>query len=453
MSSSAKNSPKLSRKSYIGTRDFFPPEMRLQRWLFETQRKVCRSYGYEEYSAPLLESLELYRAKSSEEILNEQVYSFSDRGGRELAIRPEMTPGLARMISLCQRELPKPVRWFSIANFMRYERPGHGRLREFFQLNVDLLGSPGPPGNAEILSLAVDILTAYGAQPGQFQIRYSDRRLLESYLNIKEAARLRSISRVIDKRAKLSPTEFDKLLEENCSGAEEIARLKKFLSLSKAELRELGLSNQIDKQALTELGELEAILQKQAYKEAMLFDPTLVRGFDYYTGFIFEIYDCNPRNHRALLGGGRYDRLLELLGAEAMPAVGFGMGDVTLEHFLRDHGHIPQELEAPQGVFLVLMKEELRADCLRLAQELRSQGIPVEQALEPTRKLGRQFEIAQKKRRRFAAILGEEELEKGSVSVKDLSSGKQEQIPRKELGAYFKKFLPNSSAFEKVTLL
>ena len=445
MPPSAKSSSKLSRKSYIGTRDFFPPGMRLQRWLFETQRNLCRSYGYEEYLAPLLEPLELYRAKSSEEILNEQVYSFLDRGERELAIRPEMTPSLARMISSCQRELPKPIRWFSIANFMRYERPGHGRLREFFQLNVDLLGSPGPTGNAEILNLAADILAAYGARPGQFQIRYSDRRLLESYLGIKDTTRLRRISRVIDKRAKLSPVEFDELIKESCFGAdtptEELGRLKKFLSLSREELQELGSSKQIDLQAITELNELEAILEKQAYKGALIFDPTLVRGFDYYTGFIFEIYDSKPPNRRSLLGGGRYDHLLELLGAEPMPAVGFGMGDVTLEHFLRDHGHIPQKLEAPQGVFLVLMKEELRDECFRLSQELRSQGISVEQALEPTRKLGRQFEIAQKKNRRFVVILGEEELAKGSVSVKDLSGGQQEQILREKLYAYFKKSL------------
>ena len=446
MSSSVKNNSKLSRRSYIGTRDLFPPEMRLQRWLFETQRGLCHRYGYEEYAAPLLESLDLYRAKSSEEIVKEQLYSFLDRGERELAIRPEMTPSLARMVSLRQRELPRPIRWFSIANFMRYERPGHGRLREFFQLNVDLLGTPGAPGNAEVLSLAADILAAYGAQPGQFQIRYSDRRLLESYLGIKDPEHLRSISRIIDKRAKLSPAEFDKLLEESYSVSagnnktKEIERLKKFLSLSnRRELEELGSAGQVDPKALAELTELESLLKGQSYKDALLFDPTLVRGFDYYTGFIFEIYDSNPKNRRSLLGGGRYDRLLELLGVDPMPAVGFGMGDVTLEQFLRTHGLIPPELEAAQGVFLVLMQAELREECFRLGQELRSQGIPVEQALDPSPKLGRQFEIAQKKGRRFAAILGSEELEKGSVSVKDLSSGKQEEVPRKQLGAYFKK--------------
>ena len=449
MPTSPKKSSKFSAKSYIGTRDFFPQEMRLQRWLFETQRSLCRSYGYEEYASPLLESMDLYRSKSSEEIVNEQVYSFTDRGRRELAIRPEMTPSLARMISSRQRELPRPVRWFSIANFMRYERPGHGRLREFFQLNVDLLGASGASGNAEILSLAADILTAYGAKTDEFQIRYNDRRLLESYLNIEENkdSLIRRISRVIDKRAKLSATEFDKLLEESFFdlGKEKERlkkRLKKFLSLSKKDMEELGRSKKIDAQALGELSELESILRNSSCKDALCFDPGLVRGFDYYTGFVFEIYDCDPKNSRSILGGGRYDGLLELLGVEPMPAVGFGLGDVTLEHFLRTHGHIPKELEASEtGLFLVLMSEELKEECFLLAQELRSQGIAVEQALEPTRKLGRQFEIAQKKGRRFALILGEEELARGVVSVKNLSDGKQEKIARKNVGDYFKKYL------------
>ena len=441
------------KQSYKGTRDFFPEETRFRNYLFEIQRNICKLYGYKEYAAPLLELVDLYRNKSSSEIVNEQIYSFEDRGGREVAIRPEMTPSLARMIKIRQRELSKPIRWFSIANFMRYERPGHGRLREFFQLNVDLFGSSGVSANAEVLSLAIDILLAYGAKPKEFIIRYSDRRLLYSYLNQgklaevknlddpKKTEHLRQISRVLDKRDKLSPTEFENMLKEHCSNSKEMEQVQSFFSLSKADIQSLASKKgQIDPTATAELFELENILGEQFPNHSFIFDPSLSRGFDYYTSFIFEIYDSDPKNKRSLFGGGRYDHLLEVFGGTAMPAVGFGLGDLTLENFLRSHNHIPNHINEAKGIFLALHNDNLKKDCRHLAQNLRRAGIPVEQSLESSSKFGRQFEIAQKKNMRFVIILGEEELSKKIIKVKDLLSGKQEAVPHKDIINYFKKY-------------
>ncbi len=441
--------PKSVKKNpYIGTRDFFPEDMRLRQWMFAIQRQVCTSYGYEEYSSPLLESLDLYLAKSSQEIVNEQMYQFEDRSGRDLAIRPEMTPTLARMISKRRREMPLPIRWFSIANFMRYERPGHGRLREFFQLNVDLLGVAGAAANVEMVRLILALLQAYGAQPDQFVIRYSDRRLLGSYLDISLDHRsngedLQRISRVIDKRNKLTKADFDALLKENCSSSKQEQQIKQFFTIQKEDLKVLGETGKIDRQAAQELAEFELILgQGSGHNPNLIFDPSLMRGFDYYTGFIFEVYDCHPQNsNRALLGGGRYDRLLDLFDSkvEPMPAVGFGMGDVGLENFLIQHALVPSHLQASQGVFIVLMSEELRNECEKLSEELRNQGVPiVEQMLYPTRKLGQQFSLAQKKGRRFVIVIGTEELSNQEVTIKDLDSGSQEKILRNNIANYIK---------------
>ncbi len=434
MSSSRKHLSKLSLRPYIGTRDFFPSDMRFRNWLFEIQRRICKNYGYEEYSAPLLEPLELYLSKSSEEILSKQIYQFQDRGERDVVIRPEMTPTLARMVSQKQREIPWPIRWFNIGNFMRYERPGRGRLREFFQLNVDLLGTQEASvhANQEVLSLAIDIFFAYGAKPNEFQIRYNDRRLFDAYLGNIESKRLQEISRLLDRRTKIEQTEFAKQLKTCCPEKEEQKRIEAFIQFSSKDFPALAKKGGNYEKIIRECQELEDVFPKKS----LHFDPNLMRGFDYYTSFIFEIYDSDPQNNRSLLGGGRYDDLLGSFGTEKISAVGFGMGDVTLENFLISHHHIPSFLQKAEGVFLCLKSRELQNEHFTLAQELRKKGIEVEQALSPTRKLGRQFEMAQKKNRRFVIILGEEELSQNKISIKDLNTGKQEKIPREKISEY-----------------
>lgn len=422
----------VSKQPYIGSRDFYPEDMRFRDWMFGVQRAVCRNYGYVEYGAPLIEPVDLYRLKSSDEIVNEQLYRFVDRGEREVAIRPEMTPTLARMVSARLAQMPRPLRWFSVANFMRYERPGRGRLREFYQLNVDLLGAEGSAADAEIVMLAIDILRAYGAAEGHFRVRYSDRRLLEGRLNRLPAESRREVARLLDKREKIGPEAFGQELEKLVPDSSQREEIIEFLTVTAAQIRGLGT------EAAHELATMAETCERLGYGEFLEFDPGIVRGFDYYTGFVFEIFDRHPENRRALFGGGRYDRLIGLFGKENVPAVGFGLGDVTLQHFLEAHSLIGDP-HGSVGAFVALFSEDLRPEVLALAAELRAQGLVVETALEPTKKLGKQFELAEKKGRRHVLVLGPEEVESGLVRVKDLTSGSQTDVKRPDLPAFLKK--------------
>lgn len=436
-------------RSYPGTRDFYPREMQFRNWMFHIQRRVCELHGYVEYQAPILESTDLYRAKSSEEIVNEQLYTFLDRGDREVSVRPEMTPTLARMAVDRPAAEVLPLRWFSIGNFMRYERPGRGRLREFYQLNVDLLGPKGPAADAEIVTIAVDLMKGYGADETMFVVRASDRRLLDLWLHIEDREQLRRIGRLIDKKDKIGEDAFAGELAKECDDPVLEARVHAFLALDNTSLerepadlaRASGLAGE-DAAALVEvfahLRELRRLLHATGADKSFVFDPAIVRGFDYYTGLVFEIYDMNPENRRAIFGGGRYDRLLGQFGKEEVPAIGFGMGDVTLEHFIDGHGlrAIPDLIP---GAYLTLMNDSLVAENAALAAELRARGIRVECSMESTKKFGRQLELAEKKGFDFALISGEDELAAGIVSVKNLKTGEQSKVPSKDLADFLRK--------------
>jgi len=374
--------------AYPGTRDFYPEEMRLRQWMFDSQRSVCEAYGYEPYGAPLLELIDLYRQKSSEEIVNEQLYSFTDRGERDVAIRPEMTPTVARMVVARSARLLRPVRWYSIANFMRYERPGRGRLREFYQLNVDLLGASGLLADAEILSLSAALMKSYGAKKDQFVIRINHRSLFDAFFADLSLDR-KLLGRLLDKREKLKADAFaEELRALGLTSAEE-ARVQKYLDLDPGKLK---------KEEFTAAKELSALLEHLADTAAagvVVFDPGIMRGFDYYTGLIFEVNDRHPENRRALFGGGRYDALLKQMGGPDWPAVGFGMGDVTLENFLRSHNLLP-ETSGRRGFFFASLEGELDAENQNLAEGWRSL-VPVESYLGGRTKFGKQLELAEKK--------------------------------------------------------
>ncbi|GIX43238.1 MAG: histidine--tRNA ligase [Leptospiraceae bacterium] len=420
-------------QSYPGTRDFYPYEMQIRNWFFEKQREVCKKYGYEEYSAPILEYTDLYRSKSSEEIVNEQLYTFIDRGNREVSIRPEMTPTLARMIANRDQSYIPPLRWFSIANFMRYERPGKGRLREFYQLNVDLIGSNSIYADVEILSIAMDLLKSYGANENQFIVRFSHRALLDLWLNIVDKEKLRQIGRIIDKKDKISSEQFKKELEQICN-IEEIQKIEKFLNL-KISLNKDITSNDIElnnnkEQIIEILNHLRNIFKYLSMSHNtinVLFDPSIVRGFDYYTGLIFEIYDTHPENRRAIFGGGRYDNLIGQFSKESLPAIGFGMGDVTLEEFLRNHNLLP-EIKYKKGFYFSLFDENLYQEYLKIVHILRSNDIPVELSLNRPKKFGKEFELAEKKGYYYAIIIGEDELKNHEIKIKNLKNGQQFNI-------------------------
>ncbi len=444
----------VSVKPYTGTRDFYPDDMKFRNWMFGKQHEICRRAGYTEYSAPILEPLSLYLSKSSEEIVNEQLFSFKDRGDRDVAIRPEMTPTLARMVAARKNELTFPLRMYSIANFMRYERPGRGRLREFYQLNVDLIGSESAAADAEILSLAADLLFSCGADATMFQLKYSDRRIYDGWFRMIPKEALRELGRLLDKREKITPEEYsDELnkldqtsdLSSSVPGSSFTDYVRKFTELKESDIPSLAEEGIISRDISDHINTMVSLMRMGGYSECIKFDPGIIRGFDYYTGLIFEINDLHPDNRRALFGGGRYDRLLGLFGKEDIPAVGFGMGDVTLQNFLEIHGLVSEEYKTPEGIYVSLFDESLTEEVIKTARELRTAGLTAEVSLDSSGRLKKQFQTAEKKGRRYMVILGEDEIRNGTAAVKDLVTGQQETVRRAELTEYFIKKIKGGS--------
>lgn len=309
---------KLSTEPYKGVRDFYPEDMAIQNYIFDTWKKVAKEFGYVEYSASILEPAELYKNKTSTEIVNDQTFSFTDRGDREVVLRPEMTPTLARMIAGKRKSLKFPLRWFSIPNVFRYEKPQRGRKREHWQLNCDIMGIAGTEAEIEIISLADRIMKAFGAKSEDFEIRVNDRKtMFEVYKPIlKDPNEWAEVCQFLDKRSKLSEEE------------QKVGNEKYFT-------RSFDENEAKQKYENTEIAKLVQELKSKNIN--IVLDPTIMRGFDYYTGMVFEVFDTSPENNRSLFGGGRYDNLLELFGVDPVPTVGFGMGDVTIRDFLETH--------------------------------------------------------------------------------------------------------------------
>lgn len=407
----------LGREPYKGTRDFYPEDWAFQKYLFDTLRKVAESYGYVEYNASPLEPAELYAAKTGEEIVNEQTYTFTDRGDRKVTLRPEMTPTVARMIAARKRELASPLRWYSIANIFRYEQPQRGRLREHYQLNVDLFGIKGIEAEVEIISLAYDIMKALGAEDHDFEIRINSRKLLQEKIKkvLKSEEGLASVMRLLDKKDRMSEREFD----------------QKWKEVANAPLGEIDASSDVS--------ELLGNLEKNGVNNAD-FSPTLVRGFDYYTDIVFEVFDKSPENNRSIFGGGRYDELLNIFDEEAVPAVGFGMGDVTTHDFLETHNLLPA-YKSPVQLYICALSEEnekIAEFVNETAAALRAAGINV--AIDWTyRKVGDQIKSADKQKIPFVIIIGENETQKNRVSVKELKSGQETEMPVSEVADFISK--------------
>ncbi len=433
----SKSPSKLSTRPYKGTRDFYPDEMRLREKIFYAFRQTLLSFGYEAYDGPMLESFDLYAAKSGEEIVNEQLYSFEDRGGRKVALRPEMTPTLARMVAAKGAELPRPIRWFSQPNLWRYERPQRGRLREHWQLNVDLLGIDSEVAEVEIVQVAIALMRSFGAGIEDFEVKINHRQLMndlfDNVMNL-SAEHVPDVARAIDKRAKIPPEKFHELLSAAGCDATQIETLDRFLNASLMDLEEM-------------LGESKGFQSLCAFFDQVnalglgsvcRFDPSIMRGLDYYTGIVFEMFDKHPDNRRALFGGGRYDNLVGMFGGQSISGVGFGMGDVTFKDFLDTHGLLPA-VTAPTDVLVGLFNEDMLTPSLRVASDLRGAGFRVESVLT-SQKLGKQFQSADKKGIPFVLMLGPDEAEAGVISVKHLASGQQEQVSLPELANYLQNF-------------
>lgn len=418
---------KLSTESYKGVRDFYPEDKFIQNYIFKKLRESVERFGYIEYDASVLESAELYKAKSGEEIVNEQTYTFTDRGGREVTLRPEMTPTIARMIAAKEKELSFPLRWYSIPNLFRYEKPQRGRLREHWQLNIDLFGSESSEADAEVISVAYSILKNFGAKDEHFVIKINSRKILDALyerFDLTEEERHKT-SKLIDKKNKISPETYSQLLSEAIS-PEKAAELERVISSSERLITFLGSENPHTQEIMN----LIELLSTRGITNVE-FSPTLMRGFDYYTGVVFELFDTDPENNRSLFGGGRYDDLLDIFGARKIPAVGFGMGDVTARDFLETHGLLPAYTSSSH-IHICSVSDAERPIAYTLAQTLREKNINASVDISG-KKIGDQIKYASKQHVPFIAVIGEDEAAHNIFSVKNLETGDEKKLTTEEL--------------------
>ncbi|MGH7498667.1 MAG: histidine--tRNA ligase [Gemmatimonadales bacterium] len=412
-----------------GFRDFYPADLALRSHIFRTWRAVAARYGFEEYDGPPLEPLELYTAKSGDEIVG-QLYEFEDKGKRRVALRPEMTPTLARMVGARANGLKKPIRWFSIPQLFRYERHQRGRLREHFQLNCDLIGEPGPLGDAEIVALALDVMRAFGLGPADVRVRLSDRRLLAAVLaDIGLGGERESLAHhALDKLGRSEYAARKQALLDAGGPAASIDALESLKDLRS--LDEVGRRFPRAAAATEPLRVMLDALGAMGLGDFVDLDLTIVRGLAYYTGTVFELFDAG-KSLRAICGGGRYDNLLESLGGVDLPALGFGMGDVVLAELLRDRGVVPAEV-SPIDVFVTGVTPDDLPHVLALAHELRDANLRVEYALG-VQALGKQLSLADSRGARLAVVIGPDDRARGEVMVKELMGKTQTAVPRAEV--------------------
>ena len=410
-------------QSVKGTRDFYPEQMAVRVWLYDTMREVAESFGYQEYEAPILETLDLYAAKSGEELVKEQSYVFTDRGGSEIALRPELTPSLARMIAQKQKELNFPVRWWSFGPFWRYERPQKGRTREFFQWNVDLLGVSSPEADAENAAVLATFFQRVGLNPQQVVIKVNNRRLMDDRFNALDipVEKRPAVSSWVDRRDKMSPEAWMEYGKDIGLSPEQIAKMKE--TLADNDLWKLS----------AELTRFFAVIDAMRLSDFIIFDPSIMRGLLYYTGTVFEAWEVGGDIKRSILGGGRYDNLTQDVGGDPVPAVGFAMGDVVITLILEKYSLLPKDLNVnPAPVLVTVFDEERLLESFKLANELRRAGLKVVCYPEAA-KLQKQFKYADRIGAKVILVLGPDEVQNSQVAVKNLINGEQVSIPRESL--------------------
>ncbi len=409
----------LSSRAYKGARDYYPEDWRIQNYIFSIWRKVSEKYGYEEYNAPLLEPVEIYAAKSGQELVNEQTYAFTDRGDRQVAIRPEMTPTVSRMVAARRQELAYPARLYSIANFMRYERPQKGRDREFWQLNLDIFGDDSLAAEAEMVLITNDIMREFGAKSSDYVIKVNHRGLVDlittKYLGLDSDSAL-AMTKLLDRKAKIPAEDFKaqaiEILGEDLSKLQTLLEAKNISDLP-SEITENDAARQ-----------MEALIENlvSAGIENLEFDVTLMRGLDYYTGMVFEVFDTHPDNNRSLFGGGRYDGLVGVFGVEPVSAVGVAPGSVTVQNFLELHNLLP-DLKSTTDVYFITLND-IGDKAAQIVAKLRSGGIKVEQDFTD-RKLDTKIKSATKKKIPYVLFMGSKEADSGLYTIKDMAEFKE----------------------------
>jgi len=432
-----------------GTRDFYPEEMRLQNYLFDAWRKACLDFGFEEYEGPTFEHLELFTEKSGREIVT-QLYNFKDKGDRDLALRPEMTPTLARMVNQKGNSLKLPLRWFSVPRLFRYEKAQRGRLREFFQLNMDILGCEGVAAEVELLSAIIEMLKGLGLKGSDFAVHISSRKLLSDFLDSEGIAadKKPTVYAALDKRAKLGESEFRVLLQKEGLEIKSIDAIETFfqckdLASVLTAISDNGTNASNDSNGLVasngsngyqELAKLFQFMTDIGYGDFIKLDLSVVRGLAYYTGIVFEVYD-REKSLRAIAGGGRYDNLLANLGGHSMTGVGFGMGDVVLYEFLKDKNLLPSGRTGLDYYLLDVAPGEDKmpnVNLIQLAQGLRAKGKRVGYSLSGE-KFKKQIGQANDQGAKRVLFFGSDKAAAGSFEIKDMTTGEQKILVTEEL--------------------
>ncbi len=415
-----------------GTREFYPPEMLVRKWLYALIEQVSVSYGYQEWDGPFIERIDLYAAKSGEELVKEQAFVFSDRGGDLVTLRPELTPSLARMVAKKQNELVYPLRWWSFGPFWRYEKPQKGRTREFFQWNIDMIGTNSPEADAELVAVCATFLKKAGITPGQISIQINHRKLMEQQLlNLEIPVDMKKeVFHLIDRRDKLSLSEWEAkaseigLSEYQAHGIESLLKDKELWKQS------------------SELVRIFEVLEWLGLRSYVNYDPRIIRGLDYYTGIVFEAWDVGG-DGRAVLGGGHYDNLVEDVGGTPLPGVGFAMGDVMITYLLEKYGRIPELSQFKESVLITIFDEERSAYSHRLSAVLREEGLNAI-CYPESAKLQKQLKFADRKGVRFVTIAGPDESVAGRVTIKDLQTHQQVTVDQTLAGQAIKKMLATS---------
>lgn len=434
---------KLNTQPYKGARDFYPKDMQVRNYIFDVLKGVAKKMGFSEYDAPILERWEIYAAKTGEEIVNKQLFWFEDHGGRKLAIRPEKTPSLARLVALKVNELPKPIKWFNIGNCWRYEKPQKGRGREFYQFDCDILGSESIQADVEVFSIPVEIMKEFGADETMFEIRVNSRRFVEYYLRdiVDLEGGMDSVStpiyeviKALDLKNKTTKQEFLDILKKINLNETQIKQIMDFCD------SDLKFVKQYEEKSYgaKEIIQFFELIKLKGYEKYFKYDPGVVRGLDYYTGIVIEQYDLKPENNRSMFGGGRYDNLVELFSDKKMPATGFAMGDITLKNFLEGWNLLPK-FDSDIDYLVTLWPKDtddnkyLQAT-FETAEALRNLGKNVTTWLDPNTKLDKQLKYADKLNIPYVIIIGETELTENTLTIKDLAKNSQQTVP-------FEKFL------------
>ncbi len=405
-----------------GTRDFFPEQMKARKEFFFRMEGVAKRYGYDEVESPAFEYEDLLTAKSGDEIKH-QIFVLEKRSTELLGLRFDLTVPMTRMFIQKQKELPKPVKWYCISRMWRYEKPQAGRLREFYQVDIENFGSEYPEADAEVIAIAIDMLQSFGLTKDDVMIKLNNRYLIEGYLEtigVKEKE-IEEVMRVIDKKSKVTEEEFRRDLV--ILQVDQFKKLLDFLEMDLTQIEKLYL-NKKAKEGLENVKKVLSILEKMGKADFMKFDPSIARGLAYYTGTVFECFDRQGK-FRAILGGGRYDKMIELFGGESCPATGFAMGDVVIEMYLKEKGLWPEEKNAVD-FYIAPFDESCYAKAYEVAEALRKKYTVSMDIMQ--RKIGKQMAYANSIGAKKVIIIGEDEIKNNEIAVKDMDSGKQEKV-------------------------